>query len=383
MLVALDPLDRADLLWRRARARSALGAYRTALAEATRGYRLLADRDDQPARAARARLTSLQASVRHRQQRALPARKLAERAAGEARAADDGAALAVAYIVSEWANRVLGDTDSSGFNEQALEIYEQLGDLHGAGMASNNLGGIAYLEGRWDDSVAWYRRAIDLYRRCGNEVRAATVASNLGELLVSRGAFEEADAMLCDAVRVLRASRALDDLLFAEVQVGRLYVERGEPAQGIDHLSRIRQEAATLGQVGFAFEAAMHLAEAWVRLGRDENALCTLEDAVTHVGTVDAVYRSTFERVRAEALSGNGRLAEARAAVNAGLECARDQGLLYDEGLLRLAAVQLDRAEGIDPGSEALDAIEALFRRLNIDTPRAGLDAREPPVLVL
>ena len=379
--VASDRVRRADLLWRRARARAALGAYRTALAEATRGRRLLDDHDDQPARAARARLTSLQASVRQRQQRALLARKLADRAVGEARAADDGSALAIAYLVSEWANRVLGDADSGGYNEQALEIYEQLGDLQGAGMASNNLGGIAYFEGRWDDAVAWYRRAVDLYHRCGNDVRAATVASNLGELLVSRGAFEEAEAMLREATRVLSAARALDDLLFAEIQMGRLYVERGDPDLAVDHLVAIRREAAALGQTGFAFEAAMHLASAWVLTGRHETALQTLDDALAEVGTVDAVYLSNFERVRGATLAGSGRLDEARAAIDAGLASAQDQGLIYEEGLLRLAAIELDRVEGHHPTSEALDAVEAIFRRLNIAMPRAVLTARQSLLL--
>jgi tetratricopeptide (TPR) repeat protein len=315
--------------------------------------------------------------VRQRQQRALPARQLAERAIGEAQGAGDDAALARAYLVSEWANRILGDRQSIGHGEQALEIYEQLGDLHGAGTASNNLGGISYFEGRWDDAVEWYRRALDAYRRAGNDPAAAVAASNLGELLVSRGALDEAEVMLRDAIRVLRASRALDDLFFAEVQVGRLYVERGEPDAAVDHLSAIRYEAAALGQVGFAFEAAMHLASAWVLRGDDETALRTLDDALAAVGTVDAVYRSNFERVRAVALAGSGRLDEARAAIEAGLVSAREQGLAYEEGMLLLSAIGLDRVEGIEPDPASLDEVASIFRRLNVNRSllAAGRDA--------
>jgi len=374
-LVAEDRVCRADLLWRQARARTRLGAYRIALSDSTRGRRLLDNRHDQPARAARARLTSLQALVRQRQQRALPARELAERAIGEARGAGDHAALARAYLVSEWANRVLGDSQSSGHGEQALQIYEQLGDLHGAGMASNNLGGIAYFDGRWDDAVDWYRRAVDAYRRCGNDARAASAASNLGELLVSRGAHDEAELMLRDAIRVLRASRAFDDLLFAEIQLGRLYVERNEADVAVDHLTAIRREASVLGQVGFAFEAAMHLASARVLRGEEEIALRTLNDAVADVGTVDPVYQANYERVRAAALIGSGRFEEARAAIDAGLMSAREQGLIYEEGRLRLALVDLDELLGDAPTPQTFREIQALLKGLGVDVSRGLVGA--------
>ena len=47
-----DPLVRSDLLWRQARARTQVGAYRTALSETTRGRRLLEDCEDQAAQVA-------------------------------------------------------------------------------------------------------------------------------------------------------------------------------------------------------------------------------------------------------------------------------------------------------------------------------------------
>ena len=48
---------------------------------------------------------------------------------------------------------MLGVTDTEARGELALVLYERLGDLDGAGKASNNLGGIAYFDGRWDDAV--------------------------------------------------------------------------------------------------------------------------------------------------------------------------------------------------------------------------------------
>jgi tetratricopeptide (TPR) repeat protein len=366
-LVPADPVVRADLLLRRARARMHLGAYRLALAEATKGRRLLADRVDAAAAAVRARLTALQALLRQAQQRAALALDLAERAIAEARAAGDDTALARAYLVSDWANRILGVTDAEARGERALELYERLGDLDGAGKASNNLGGIAYYDGRWDDAVRWYRRALDAYHRCGDEAMAAVTASNLGELLTSRGAFDEAEEMLRDSIRVLRSLRALDDVLFTEIQLGRLLVERGQPAAAVDHLVAVRAEAIGLGQVGYAFEAAMYLASGLAALGRFDQAFATLDEAVAGVGDVDPVYQATLARVRAEALAGTQRYDEARAALDDGLAVARDQGLEYEEALLLRDSTRLDRAVGRSADQATVDAMTAIFTRLNLD----------------
>jgi class 3 adenylate cyclase/tetratricopeptide (TPR) repeat protein len=362
-----DRVVDADLLWRRSRARMHLGAYRTALAEATKGQRMLVDLDDADAQAVRARLTALQALLRQSQQRAEPARRLADRAIVEALSAPDDAALARAYLVSDWANRVLGSSEVSGYGEMALALYERLGDLDGAGKASNNLGAIAYFDGQWDDAVRWYRKALDAYHRCGNEASTAVAGSNLAEVLISRRAFDEAEPMLRESIRVLRASHSLDDVLFAEIQLGRLLVERGDHAAALEHLVAVRAEAAAVGQLGYAFEAATHLASALVALNRFDEAIQTLDDASKLVGSVDPVYQPTLARVRALALAGNGRLDEGRALLAGGLSSARSQGLAYEEGLMLITSIQLDRIDGRRSPSEVIDRLSTILARLHVE----------------
>jgi tetratricopeptide (TPR) repeat protein len=373
-LANADPVVRADLLLRRARARMFLGAYRVALAEATRGCRLVADRHDRDAQSVRARLYALHALLRQAQQRAAPAAVLAERAIAEAKLASDDGALARAYLVSDWAHRVLGVNGSTSTSELALELYERLGDLEGAAKASNNLGGVSYFDGRWDDAVKWYRRALDAYQRAGNDVAGAVTASNLGEVLVSRGALDEAEPILRDAIRVLRASRELDGVLFSEIQVGRLLIERGDAAAAAVHLERVRAEASALGQLGHVFEASMYLASAQTMLGDPAAALGTLDEALVEVGSVDEVFRPTWERVRGAALARSGRLDEASAAIDAGLACAIDQGLTYEQGLLMLAGVELDELAGITPSQATRDEIQSLLESLGVDLSRNPVD---------
>ena len=278
--------------------------------------------------------------------------------------------LARAYLVSDWANRVLGISDAAAYGELALELYERTGDLDGAAKASNNLGGDRVLRrplGRRPAVVP--ARARLLRQRAVTTRRRRSPARNLGELLVSRGAFAEAESVLHDAIRVLRAAGAIDDLLFAEIQLGRLLVERGDAEDAVDLLARVRADAADVGQVGYAFEAALQLASGQSGLARYDDALGTLDDAVRDVGFVDPVYQPSLARVRAAALAGCGRVDDAIRELDEGLASAREQGLAYEEALLLHAAARLEHGSGARPADATLDAMTAIFTGLSLELP--------------
>jgi tetratricopeptide (TPR) repeat protein len=233
--------------------------------------------------------------------------------------------------------------------------------LDGVAKASNNLGALAYFEGDWERAANWYRRAIAACRRSGNEIAAAVTASNLGELLVSRRQFDDARSILGDAIRILRAARSVDDLFFAELQVGRLLLEEGAYDDAAAHLARVRDEAAAVGQSGYAFEAAALGACALVGRARYDLALEVLDEAARAAGEVDVVYQPLAARASALALMGLGRTEEALAMATQGCSIARDQELLYDEALL-LSTIDEIRGE---TSPETL----ALFDKLGIPVP--------------
>jgi len=365
-LMAGDHAAEGVLLLKRARARMHAGAYRAAMSEATRGYKAVLASDDPAAAITRARVAALRALIRQAQQRASDALRLSISAVEEAKDAGDDEALARAYLVMDWAYHVLGKTEHANHLELALDIYQRLGDRDGAGNVMNNLGADAYLDGEWDKAVDWYLRAQDAYRRAGNEVSAAVAGGNIGEVLVSQGRLSEAEPILEDAVRVLRAARALDDVLFAEIQLARLKVERGHPQEAIIRLEALRAEATALGQSGYAFEAALHLSFALLAEGRCDEAWALLDDAEALAGGVDPVYGPSVARARTMALTMMGQLDAAQDQVLAGISAAQEQGLAYEEALLRLAQVEISRAAGLSPEPEDFQRAEELLNQCGV-----------------
>ena len=76
---------------------------------------------------------------------------------------------------------------------------------------------------------------------------AASAAANIGEVLVSQRRFDKAEATLTGAIRDLRAYKLIEQLGFAEIQMGRLEIERGNLEEAVILLSRIAGDAAAGG----------------------------------------------------------------------------------------------------------------------------------------
>lgn len=362
-LVSEDPIRRADLLRKRARARARTGAYSTAYRDLTVGRRLVAELGSAEALGAMARLNALNAQIRQLQEHPRTALRLATQAMAEAEASGEAEALARSYQVLDAAYNMLGQPAKAIYSERALAIYEGLGNLPGTAVVTNNLGGQAYFEGRWEDALGFYARAQDAFVRAGNEAEAATCGANIGEVLVSQGRYREAEEVLVGAVRVLRAHGLVDAAIFAEIQLGRLHLLRREDG-AMETLLTLRAEAARTGQVQSAIEAGVLIAWGRVQDGHPQAALDIIDDIEGGSGGEAELFGSSLARTRAQALAGLGRMDEAHAAVEAGLVQAREQGLAYEVALLCLTQAELT----VDPDRkrELLEESEGFLQQLGV-----------------
>lgn len=289
--------------------------------------------------------------------------RLAQVAMVEAEESGEREALARSYQVLDAAYVMLGQPARAVYSERALAIYEELGDLTGTAVVTNNLGGQAYFEGKWEDAVRFYARARDAFVRAGNEAEAATCGANIGEVLVSQARLPEAEGVLVPSVRVLRAHGLVDAAIFAEIQLARLRLLRGDDG-AMESLVALRAEAVRTGQVQSAIEAAILVAHGLVLAGRPEEALDTLAETEQGSRGEAELYGSTIARTRARAFAALGRAAEARQAVSSGLAQAREQGLAFEVAQLRLIEAQLTE----DPSAANAIRIEAegLLRELGV-----------------
>ncbi|MGA8038843.1 MAG: adenylate/guanylate cyclase domain-containing protein [Acidimicrobiia bacterium] len=335
-LISDDPVARADLQRFVARSYQKLGKYSQGLRETAIGLKSISGHDRLEARKARARLRALRAGILSDLFRPRQTLDVGLKAVDEAAESGEQEALARAYTYIDEAYQTLGQRDMAIHEPMALEIFEELGDLSGIALIAINLGVQAYADGEWVYALEMYSRAQEVSRKSGNQHAEGAAAANLGEVLVSMGRFDEAEAVLREARRVLRAQKDVLFALFAETQLGRLAMERGALDIAISSLTKIVDDAITSGQSFIAVDTSVHLAEAHVRNGDPETAHQVITVAQQLAGEDAALYEVPLERVRAAALLRQGRLVEAAERARRMLDSAKQQGLVYEEALLKL-----------------------------------------------
>jgi tetratricopeptide (TPR) repeat protein len=374
-LVGDDAVASADLLQRCSRVHERRGAYAAALRLLTEAHRLLEGRHDAEADAARARLLSFGATIRAAQGKPELALAQAEVAVDEARRTGEASALAKAYLVLDWANTQLGHNDAPTHGGEALEIFEQEGDLASQAAVLTNLGCAEYFAGSWDEALELYDRGRAACLRAGNDVQATVAAVNIAEILINQGHLAEAEPMLREAIRVNRASGFLDGVAFSALYLGRLLLQRGDHEDAASTLRTARDHAAALGEKLLALEASVYLAESLTRSGDAPAALAELEEAEARAGGSVAVLSATVERVRAVTLAELDRYAEAETAVRAGLEDARRQGLAYETARLLATSTDLDRRRGRTPDPDDQGEADSLFESLGVRVEQPAITA--------
>ena len=289
----------------------------------------------------------------------------------EAETAGERFALAQAYSVIDWALIVLGRAGEAVLAQRALAIFEELGDLSRQAAALNNLGAAAYFSGDWTAAIAYYERSAEASRRSGNEVQAALGAMNTGELLVNQGRLDEAEPILQEALRVLQASGS-DAAHFAEMQFGRVALERGDLRLAERLMTHAQQDAAAIGQWESAREAAIHLARCHLRRGDPAQALETLRAAQRTARGEAALYDVLAAEVETMILIELDLLEEARGVYEAAVADARRQGLVFELALLLLAGAAIDARAGTDPDPLAVDEAVTILTELGCEARLAS-----------
>lgn len=361
-----DPVARAELMLKRAGARERAAQYSMALRETTVAKRLLAEASSREARTLAARAQAFYSLIRMRQGRPAEALRTARAAVAEADGAKSARALARAYGVMAWAHLMMDQPGAEGLWQDALALYEREGDLVGQSYMNNNLGGLAYFEGRWDQALEYYERSRDLAERVGNAVDVGVAEGNIGEVLVKQHKFDEAEPQLRRAVRVARASGDAFTVVFANLQLARILIERDQFEEAEDLLNRSYQEAKSLDMKGPAYEASIYLADVKARSGDPNGALALLEEAEAEAGEEASIFAATADRVRALALASAGRKSEAVGVADAALDAARARSLDYEVAMLLMCQADLLEAEDEEAAARLRSEGNALIERLDI-----------------
>ncbi len=184
-----------------------------------------------------------------------------ELAIEEAMKCNHRSVLAHALFIADMARSSLG-LPRGDEAEQALAVYEEIGDHIGQGHVLNNMGVDAYYRGQWDAALDLYRRSEKARERAGDVVGAAAEGNNIGEILSDQGRFEEAAELFAAARRAWSGSGFQIGLALVTLNLGRLSARRGERDRAVEQLDEALARFRSLSSKVFEVEAEARRLEA-------------------------------------------------------------------------------------------------------------------------
>jgi tetratricopeptide (TPR) repeat protein len=358
------------------------GKFALAIRRSRRAQSLLADVGEPDAARLRMDITVLAANTHFRQGRLAEARgsllSLLEHA-DEQQAPD---VVAEALGLLDLAEMGLGLPVDGSRADQALRLYEALGDLHDEARLLNQIGSGRYFAGHWQDALDFYRRARDLLVRTGDAPNAAVTEANIAEILVDQGHPEEAEASLRAALRTWRAARALNDVAFANALLGRVLARQGNYEQAHAVLAEARAYFASQGARTEVVDADAYRAELLLLEGRPAEALPLAREALASAALVSErpAQAPLLHRIAAAALDAMGERSAAMAAYSDALSIARQRDAAHDVAFTLTAMATQVRTAGGQPDPAWLEEAATLGRSLGlvIDvTGRAPVNVRD------
>jgi predicted ATPase len=237
-----EPVEQARLMQKEATAPLRLGKYPPALRKLTQALKTLENVEEPAAAAQRARLVAWYATVLQYQRRATETVAWCERAIDEAERAGAEDALAQAYFILDWAYIALGREQEAVHGPHAAEIYERLGNLERLAWVLNNMGGLAYIFGRWDEAVELFDRACGTFKRIGDEAHASIASVNIAEIRSDQGRAEEAEPLFRAALEIRRTAANPYNIAEITSLLGRHATRVGD----LDEAKTLLQEAREL-----------------------------------------------------------------------------------------------------------------------------------------
>jgi tetratricopeptide (TPR) repeat protein len=368
------PVDRAALMLKEAWLAERVARLSDGVRWVRRGQRCLDEVPGIEAARQRAQLAVFYAVLRQAQGHYAEAVRAAQLAVDDAKACDERDALALAYLVLDWAFVEWGRPEQAVFSTEALRIYEELGDLGHQALALNNLGGLAYYDGRWRDALTLYERGRAVRVRTGDDIEAARGTVNVGEILGDQGRLDQAETTLLDARRVWRAAGYRAGVAYVTMLLGRVAARAGRFTDAHERFDDARAEMVAVGAEGELLIADAYRAECLALEGRsDDAARCAADVSARAQRSGMHMLEPLLYRVDAIVAAQHGDLAAARRHLASSVASASVLQADHELGLTLDVQAQLDASDG--PGApETIASRDEIFGRLDVvSAPRVPL----------
>ena len=247
--------------------------------------------------------------------------------------------------------------------QEALTLYEQIGNLQGQALAQNSLANAYFDLGQWTEADRYYRDAGRIFSQLGNIYNRLFVDNNLGGIALNQGRLDEA---LLFYRRALRALEQIGGSLWVmgaiHLNLGATHIRRDELATAFEHLEKSRELFERAKVRDLLPEMHRRLAEAHLRQGALGAARAEAERSLSTAEELTMLAEQGLTRRTMGAIAmAEGNPVVARTHLDQSIELLGQVGDNYG-----LACAQLSLAEWHNSAGESVERDALLAQCLPI-----------------
>lgn len=378
-----DPVAESRLILKQAKGHGWLSRYSQARRWIRRGLKLIEELDGPEAASQRAALSVWYAQFCVEEGRYQLALRWCHRAIAEAEAADVREVLAHAYRLLDRVYVDLGRIEDATHSAEALALYEEIGDLRGQSVVTNNLAGLAYYLGDWATAREQTRRSLEVCRQIGDQAGVTRATQNLGKLLCDQGRLDEAAELLTSALRMGQAAGHRAVVAIAQRDLARVAARSGRTDEALGLLSAAHATFVDVGAEADDVDTLAVIAECHLLCGDSERAMAVVDEALQQDHALGGISGQSplLHRLRGYALWRRDAPGEALQAFEESLAAGRSRDADYEvaltlDGLARLVAALPDDPDA-GRGERWLAESRAILERLEVvQVPELAAPAR-------
>ncbi|MET9227895.1 BTAD domain-containing putative transcriptional regulator [Lentzea sp. NPDC003310] len=203
-------------------------------------------------------------------------------------AKDEPAALAITtknYAMVFW--QTAQYPKAIHYNEQAIEMLRELGDLQGVAGTLNNLSLVYRTLGRHAEAADLLEQAITVARQLGDRHLESQAMSNVSNIYSALGRYDEALQACTSALALMREMGSRRDEADTQSALGMILHAMGRHAEALEALESALAAVRAIGDVTTETVVLNYLGEVLTAAGRPTEAVTRLREALELAERID------------------------------------------------------------------------------------------------
>ncbi len=179
-----------------------------------------------------------------------------------------------AYLISGAIYMKLGNDEKAMENyEQAMVVWDKLGDIHNIAHTQNNIGSIWLMRGDDDGALKYFEASLELYERIGDILHKSAIMNNIGLIHNNRCEWNKGLDYFMQGLAITTRlnNRHLTSYFLSNIGVTQL--KKGNLEEALEHLKRAMVLGEEFGDTYVLCEVYTNLSRCYLYQGNHKTAL--------------------------------------------------------------------------------------------------------------